>query len=329
MADTDVTTIDLVSAAGAVGTHTTEAFALLGDETRLAILLALWDATDPPVDHDGTVPFSRIFDAVDYDDPGNLRYHLEKLEGQFITHDTDGGGYKLRVPGMKLVRSVIAGAGVEDACLEPTEIDQDCPFCDAPTEISYRDGLVIWNCTECGGASPGHTETAGLLTAAPFEPAGLADRSAEDLRAASVVGSWRQSQMLFDGICWTCSGPIEAWLRYCSDHDPEGVCDACGSKAVAWAGFKCRVCKNYAASTPKALAMSHPAVIALYDNHGVSLRVQATDLESVKRAYRYMHEHELDLVSEDPPLLAVTASIDGDSVRLVFDETVSVVDVQR
>jgi len=34
--------------AGHDATHATEAFAALGDETRLAILLALWEACDPP-----------------------------------------------------------------------------------------------------------------------------------------------------------------------------------------------------------------------------------------------------------------------------------------
>jgi hypothetical protein len=326
MADADTTGSPLEAAAGTVDSQATEAFALLGNETRLAVLLALWEVNDPPAD-DWDVAFSRIFERVDYDDPGNLRYHLEKLEGQFIRH-TEGEGYELRVPGLKLVRAVIAGAGVQDETREAAEIDQPCPFCEAPTAISYREGVVFWACTECEGPTPGRTDD-GLLTATLFEPAGVAGRSPEELRAASMVAIWRRTGTLFDGLCPACSGPVDGWLEGCSDHAPTGVCEDCGTRAVAWVRFQCRVCKNFATTTPKALALYHPAVVAFYHDHGVSMRVHADDFESVKRVYQFMHDHDIELVAEDPPRVAVTAALDGDEVRLTFDEGASVVDVRR
>lgn len=67
----------LEAAAGAAGPHATEAFGLLANETRLAVLLALWEAYDPHADQNA-VPFSRVLNRVETDDPGNLTYHLEK-----------------------------------------------------------------------------------------------------------------------------------------------------------------------------------------------------------------------------------------------------------
>ena len=152
MGTTNSSELPLEVSVGAAGSHATEAFAALGNETRLAILLVLWEKHDPHAD-DNRVPFSEIYDRVDYDDPGSFSYHLEQLKGKFIRQHTEGEGYELRTPGLKFVQVVIAGAGVQDAALEATEIDQLCPFCDAPTAISYHDGLVIQVCTQCEGVS--------------------------------------------------------------------------------------------------------------------------------------------------------------------------------
>lgn len=328
MADADTTDSPLTAAAGAADRQATEAFALLGNETRLSILLALWEEYDP---HGGenTVPFSRIFERIDYDDPGNLRYHLEKLEGQFLRQHTERGGYELRETGLKLVQSVIAGAGVADETRAPAEIDRSCPFCGAPTAIRYRDGLVIHACTECDGPTPEATETEGFLSAIPFEPAGLADRSPEQIRAASLVVAHRQVQSLFDGLCPACSGPVDAWLECCPDHDSTGTCAECGKRFDAWARFQCRICKNHSVSSPKALALFHPAVVSFYDDHGVSTRLRADDFESTTRIADFMDDHEMELASSDPPRVAVSAAIEDDEVQLTFDETVRVIDVQR
>lgn len=308
--------------------HTTDAFGLLGDETRLAVLLVLWEEHDPYAD-DNSVPFSRIFERVDCDDPGNLSYHIEKLEGQFVRQRAERGGYELRNPGLKLVRSVIAGAGEGDVAREPAEIDQACPFCNAPTVVSYQDGLVFWACTECDGVAPEGTNADGALGRIPFEPGGLADRTPEELKAASEAAVWRKAHSLFDGVCPTCSGPVAGWLEWCGNHDAEGVCGECGIRFGIQARFECRICEDYGTTTPKRLALLHPTMIAFYDDHGRSTRVHAGDIESAQRVYSLVDDHEQELVSENPPRAQVTASMDEDEVSVMFDETVNVVDVRR
>ncbi|MWG33949.1 DUF7351 domain-containing protein [Halomarina oriensis] len=312
---------------GAAGPHAVEAFALLGSETRLSILLALWDEYDPHT-NDNTVPFSRIFERVDHDDRGNVSYHLTKLKGQFVQQHTERGGYELRETGLKLVRAVIAGAGVQDVELPPTEIDQLCPFCESPTVISYRDGVLFHTCTECDGTGQAQTDTEGFLSAVPFDPAGLADRTPEEIRAASTVAALRQVQSLFDGLCPACSGPVESRLECCPDHDPSGDCEHCGRRFAVWAQFQCRICKNHSTTSPKSLVLFHPAVISFYDDHDVSTRIRADDSESVRRVFGLMDDHEMELASRDPPRVVVRV-VREETVCLTFDETADVVDVYR
>ena len=328
MAKTDSTESVLASAAGAAGQHTTEAFALLGDETRLAILLALWEEYDPHAD-DNSVPFSRVLDRLKYDDPGNLRYHLEKLRGQFVQQQAEGEGYELRETGLKLIRAVIAGAGVEETTMETTEIEQECLLCGAPTAIRYSDGCLFWTCTECAGPTPEATDTDGFLSATPFDPAGLTDRTPEEIRLASLAVAGRKIRLMFDGFCPDCSGSVEGWLECCADHDSAGVCEHCGKQFAAWARFQCQICKRHGISSPKTLALFHPAVISFYDDHGVSIRFRADDFENARQVFSQMHDHGMDIVSTDPPRVTVTASMNDEEIRLTFDETGNVVDVRR
>lgn len=317
----------LEAAAGAAGRHATEAFALLGNETRLAILLALWERHDPG-DSDIAVRFSELYDSIDYDNPGNFSYHLEQLDGQFIRKHPDDEGYELRHTGLEVVQSVIAGAGVEDTSLDPTEIDRPCPYCGAPTAVSYEDGVCYQVCTECDGVTTRDGLPDGYLNSIPFDPAGLTDRSAEELFAAAEIAAYRHMRTMFEGLCSACSGPVDAWLEICADHDVEGVCQHCGRVPAYTAQFQCRVCKDFHGTTPDVLTVFHPAVIAFYYDHGVSPRWHAEKHAGFSYVGDHDPDHDLELVSEDPPRVAVTISLDGDELRMTFDETVTVVDVE-
>lgn len=324
----------LEAAARTVGSDTVEAFKLLADETRLAILLALWEEYEPHTDEN--VPFSELLDRVDYDNRGNFSYHLEKLEGPFVTQHTERGGYELRMSGLNLVQSIIAGTGIDDVTVEKAEIDEPCPICDAPTAMNYRDGVAFWTCTECDGVAPGVSEWGmlknhleGVVGLTQFEPAGVVDRTPAELRAASMVSEHQKARSMFNGLCPTCSGPVGGRLEYCGDHDPHGVCDNCGWMLRVVSRFQCRICEDYADIDPGHLALFHPAVVALYEEHGISTRIHAENLGSARRLFDLMTSHDRELVSEDPLRMVVTASVNDDEVRLTFDETVSIVEVLR
>lgn len=168
----------LDSAAGKAGPHVTDVFKLLTDETRLAILLALWEAYEPFAD-DNAVPFSEILDRVGYDTASNFSYHLEQVTGHFVRKSD--GGYELTRRGRQLVQTIISGTAIDDATLEPTDIDKPCDFCGAPTEFTYENGYVYQVCTEC----PGYTDLDdqhpdGTIRGRTFDPAGLMDRTARE-----------------------------------------------------------------------------------------------------------------------------------------------------
>lgn len=331
MSDTDSTGPTRGGDEGTDSRYATEAFELLGHEVRLDILLAIWESHDLRSD-DNAVAFSRILERVGHDDPGNLRYHLKKLEGQFVRQRAEREGYELRVPARKLVQAVIARAGVHDERLPPHEIDKRCPFCGASTVMSYREGILFWACHECGGMTPGRDfasfDPPGPLAAHPFDPAGLDEWVPEELWAASMVVGWRRLRSVFDGVCPTCSSPVDSWFDRCPDHDRAG-CDDCGLRFGTTAHFRCRTCHHHDGATPKFLALFHPAVISFYDDQGVSTRVRADDVEHAKRVYDLALGHDVTVVDEDPIRVAVTASCEGESIRLTLDGTVRVVDVSR
>lgn len=325
MTDDEQPQLPLELSAGEAGPHAADAFALLGDETRLAILLALWERYDPHAT-DNVVPFSTLFDRVDYADPGSFSYHLEQLSGQFVRKHPDGGGYELRVAGLRFIQAVIAGAGVQDARLDLSEVDQPCPFCGGPTAIVYRDGRIVHVCTDCDGVTEGEG-VHGFLSAVPFDPTGLGSRTPDEIRAASRVAAWRQTQFMFDGLCPACSSPVDRWLDCCLDHDPDGICDRCGTRFAVLARFECRTCKNHNVSSPKALALLHPAVVAFYELRGISTRFQAVDPESVRRVFGLMDSHEVSILSRNPCRASVTVPANGDELRLTLDDSVTVTDV--
>lgn len=316
----------LESAAGAAGPHATEAFALLANETRLAILLALWELHEPGTG-DTAVSFSELYERIDYDNPGNFSYHIDQLEGHFIRKRPDDERYELRKTGLEIVRSVIAGSGVQDTSLEPTEIDRECYLCGAPTAVSYEDGTVYQVCTECEGMTTKDGLPEGWLNGMKFDPAGLTDRSAEELVAVAEIAAYRHMRTMFEGLCSACSGPVDATLEICDDHESDGVCSTCGRVPAYTAQFQCRVCKDFHGTTPDVLCVFHPAVIAFYYDHEVSPRWHADDYDGLTYVGNHEPDHETELISEDPPQVEVRITLDDEELQVTFDETVTIIDV--
>lgn len=75
---TNATELPLEAAAGVAEPQTVGAFKHLSDESRLAILPALWEAYEPFADNNA-LSFSELREQVEYETSGNFSYHLEKL----------------------------------------------------------------------------------------------------------------------------------------------------------------------------------------------------------------------------------------------------------
>lgn len=326
MDDADSTESPLEAAAGAAGPHAEEAFELLANETRLAILLALWDAHQP-LGRGSGVPFSELRERVGALDSGQFNYHLGKLEGHFVKSTDEG--YKLRPAGDKITRAVIAGAGLQFPTLEPTELGMPCPRCDASTAITYQDGRLFQLCTECEGKYPETDEfPPGTLFTWRLEPAGLANRTPEEVYAAASIGMLQRTLAVIDGVCPDCSGAVDCELEVCEDHDTGtgDVCPSCGRQDDIMALYQCTVCKFVSGGSPSALVSQHPAVIAFYYDHGVDLQYNL-DFQKVKRVLELGEAHEQTLESTDPLRVRVTIRYEGDEMNLLLDEDMSVLEV--
>lgn len=325
MGKTNTPESPLEATAGVAGQRASDAFELLANETRLAILLALWDAYEPFEESSG-LTFSELRDRVGMRDSGQFNYHLGKLEGVFVT--STESGYKLRPAGEKLTRAVIGGAGLETPSLEPTELGMPCPLCDSPTEITYRDGRLFQRCTECEGKL-GETDELppGTLFIWRLEPAGLANRTPQEVYTAASIGSLQVAGSLVEGICPECSGPIEKELKICEEHEPvaDGVCPNCGRKDEFLTFFQCAVCKFSGIAAPSDLVSYHPEVIAFYYDHGVKFQY-GLDYKEVTRVWELEGAHEQTLVSRDPIRIRVTIQYEGDELELMLDKDMNVLD---
>lgn len=327
MADTNSPDGPLAGADDWVDGRATEALSLLGDETRVAILLALWEAYRPPLDEDGPLSFSELYDRVDIRDSGRFNYHLDKLRDHYIQKTDDG--YKLRPFGLKLVQTVLGGVG-RDVSLERSEIDVPCPLCDGVTAVTYYDGRLYHFCTECPGGGTGREGAPeGMLFAEQLQPAGLSNRSAEEVFAAGRFGLNQIQTMLAGGLCPRCSGAVETAVHVCEGHveDDDGPCPACGNRSAMRVQWTCSVCKNDGFRSPNGVVLLHPAVIGFYHDHGLDVGgYPSNDFETCKRAMRLDHDQEL--LSTEPVRILVTVRYGGDELRLTLDGAMAVVDIQ-
>lgn len=326
MGDPNTTESPLEAAAGAAGPHAVAAFELLSDETRLAILLTLWEAYEPFAD-DNSLSFSELLDRVDYDTSGNFSYHLQKLEGHFVEPTPDG--YRLKEAGHKIVRAVIAGRGLTDTTLAPTEIDADCTICGEPLAITYENEHLYTVCSGCRGRFSADDERPpGTVMGFAFDPAGLTRPTAEGIFAASIFRAMQKFTMQMGGLCPDCSGPVDSSIHVCEEHDQDGICPDCGRRDEIQARWVCTVCKNSGHGPPGGNLVLHPRVVAFYADRGLDIGYDTTDFETIRRTLESMADHRQELVSKEPLRVRVTVRYRGDELRMILDESMTVVDVE-
>lgn len=321
----------LEAAAGAASPRAIDAFKLLSNETRLGILLALWEAYDPHVE-DNSLPYSAMFDRVNVRDSGHFSYHLNKLVDHYV-EETDGG-YQLRNAGLKIVQTVISGAGLEEGTLEPTEIVLSCHRCGAPVELSYDSEYLYHTCTECeGNTGPTFDEDrpVGTLMRWDFEPAGLAGRSPGEIFVAGMIQALRDFGLLVRGLCPECTGRVEGSLHICDEHDsrPGEACPTCGTLDQIRVQYDCSVCKHGDSYPVDAIVYDHPAVIAFCHENGIETTFDLDGPEACARLWEHIAAREHELLSRDPVRIRITVPGDGERLDLTLDEALDVVDVSR
>jgi DNA-binding transcriptional ArsR family regulator len=299
-----------------------DAFAVLGNETRMAILRALGDA-------DGPLPFSALQDRVGTRDSGQFNYHLDRLTGHFVRKDEDG--YALRQPGKRVIEAVLSGALTDDPTFDRTRVAETCWRCGAPIEIDWAAGSVELYCTECAGRygrrhdRDGSRTAHGYLGRLPLPPAGLQDRTPSELLRAAWTWGHLEILAMASGICPRCSATVEETITVCETHDAgDGPCDACDGRYAAGINFACTNCVFEAGGGFPIALIGHVAMLSFVTDHGLN----PVSPESIRRLNEVHDDYEEDVLSTDPFEGRFTFRIDGDILTLTVEGT-TVVDATQ
>jgi len=302
-----------------------DAFATLGNETRLGILQTLGQARE-------TLSFSELRDRVGVEDSGKFNYHLEQLVGHFVRKTE--GGYQLRRAGRRVVEAVLSGAVTDAPDLDRTRVDETCGLCGAPIEVARDGGSIAMYCTECAGRyshaygedPTGRKAAEGYLGRLPLPPAGLQDRTPTAvLRAAWTWGNLEILAMSA-GICPRCSATVDHTLRVCEDHDGSGGrCTECRSRQAVRLTVSCTNCIFQSGGIFGITLVSNTHLLDLLTDHG--LNPVAPD--STRQVNEVHGDHEESLVSRDPFRARFTFDVDGDRLALTVDDDLDVVEATR
>ena len=296
----------------------TTAFSVLGNETRMDVLRALWEA-------DGPVSYADLRRAVVPDDRGNLHYHLDKLAGHYITKTDDG--YALRFTGEQIVRAVVAGTFTTGTSIPPVEVDVECGYCDGQLELFYRDDRITIRCPDCIGSVGGRLPRGWFLHYG-FPPAGLAGRSPESIVEAAEVLIETKLSALLNGVCSECAGTVERTIEVCEDHElEEGVCRNCETRYAAWVTLQCVQCRYERTVSAWYASLSHPAVVSFLADHGHEsiqpFRIFTSGLARFKR------DVEIEVLETDPYRLRVTIHVNDETLAVTVDDAFRVESVER
>lgn len=285
-----------------------DAFAALGDPTRIEILRAFAEALrERDFDSPGIVPelsFSEIHKRVHVDSTSRLSYHLEQLDGTYLRSTAEG--WKFTFAGDLVARLYLSAAYVGGVEFEPVAVDGVCPFCGARSLQAVVDELVVFReCVDCG-------ERLGAMRVTPAQ---VENRDAGSLLASTdtrmITYFWR----FREGVCMECGGTVDRQVRNVADETVPGEWIGVGECEQCWRGLN--------GPLPFWLA-SHPAVVAFHWEYGVDALSLGID-ELLERRERG------DWVTERiaPDEYEVTYHLEDAELRLSVDDTLSVDRTER
>jgi len=285
-------------------TEPDEAFAALSDETRVAILQALWDAEE----HEAT--FSELREAVGVRDSGQFNYHLGKLTDEFVRGTDDG--YELTAAGAQVVGAVEGGSFTMVGSIEPTTLDEPCPACGGERTLRYEDDLLAIECENCDMSAQG-----------TVPPGALADADTDSVSELATRYFRNVIRTVDGGFCLYCDGPIEATVTTVDERAPPDATVPERFRDLPFVEYVCGRCGEEVGSDLGLALLSHPAVGGFYYDHGVDVREDSlwkfvawnTDSAWVER--------------REPFRAVVTYGADGDTLRLVVDDELTVHEVER
>jgi DNA-binding transcriptional ArsR family regulator len=270
------------------------AFGSLGDENRIAILLALW--------REGPLSFADLQAAAGFDDSGHFNYHLDKLLEQFV-EKTDDERYRLRAAGTKAIDIVHDERFAASTPTVEQPLDAVCPECGETLHATYEDGMVEIACPACSV----------VVHIGYFPPRGRTSRDLDDFLAAYARRLWRDFTLAHRGVCPHCSGRMDTTV----DTDPDW-------HLSVPAMSECRDCGVLIGTTIALRLLADPDVVSFLADHGVCV-----DERPFWELEPCIDDSEAEIASEDPIRVVVPFAQDRETLRVTVDEGARVVATER
>lgn len=269
-----------------------DAFALLADETRLAIVESL---VDQALQSRGEpVAFSDLRRTVGVKDAGKFNYHLGKLQPQFIQKDDDG--YLPRFAALEAIRAARSGALTELPNERREDLSATCPSC-GDSLIGIHEGSRVTVRCDSGD---------GTFFQSIVPPRTAAERSVQEVVEYASRETQRDIEKIVNGVCMLCGGPIESMVPHSKTEFEDG--------GHIIAGFDCQHCV-YRMQLPVPVALTiHPAVVAHHWNNGVDIRSDPFFTPE------FVDPEHTTLVSEDPFEAEIEVPVGGESISLRVDD---------
>ncbi|WP_440990748.1 ArsR/SmtB family transcription factor [Haloarchaeobius baliensis] len=276
-----------------------DAFAVLGDETRVAVLEALVEARREGPEQ-RALTFSELRERTGVTDSGRFNYHLGKLRGRFV-EETDEG-YVLTYAGREVVGAILGGTYDTDVQLEPEPLDDPCPMCDTELVARFDDGDLDVTCEN------DHTVLRTSVT-----PGAATDRSMHELLSLATRRTYARIELLAGGICPECSGRVDREIGEPDvdvqvEYSYETSCERCGAFTRSSAG---------------AAVLRDQTFIAFCDAHDIDIA------DRLPWTLPFLTDGETVQTGEDPPRYRVRVEADDERLDLTLDERGVVVDTER
>lgn len=295
-----------------------EVFNVLGDETRMAILQALWNADVADHPQDNVLTFSELQDIVGVADSGRFNYHLNQLVGHLINKTDDG--YQLRAAGITIIQALLAGTLTEEPTLDPTPIDAPCPHCGGTVEVYYEDEQLFVRCRQ--GTHSGPFQKPGTIINLHVPPAGMQGRTPDDIAEAAMRWFDALTAPMLDDTCPNCSSRTSKTVEACENHEPiDGLCEACGGRWAVFVYYECRHC-SFRTNVPAYYHLwSDPGVIGWFHERGI--RFMGPTWETMG----YTIGGNDEVVSTGPLKVEVTVPVDEETLTVTLNEEMDVIEM--
>lgn len=284
-----------------------DGFSLLGNEIRVEIIRSLGD-TVVREGHNHVRSFSELRSQTDTTlDPGQLNYHLQKLDGYFVKK-TDNG-YALRPEGMRLYFMLRAGFFDQREERESVDAGFDCYYCQAAVEGRFSGGRAKLECPDCEYR---------YLTVSVAPSIGAFEDETEAFEQFSkavhhkVLGYAR-------GICSACGNAVETDLVR-----PEEVLPVDDDRSKVYVHRWCNHCGAFFYLRVGEALLTDQDLLTFCYNHGVDvLSTPKWELEFTAT------DKHVTVLSTDPWEVALQVTYGGDTLELIVDEDVHVLERNR